>query len=126
MEELQDAIEDAQYMNAMHDDTPKPTKAWVFPSEEQLREFMDAIAAKDPEDTSAERMCSTPLGLYLVSLPRASSRANCCVGASWVTGWWLAARCVVGVCRASSSRASVGRTVTRCRRSSSSTSRRLR
>lgn len=26
MEELQDAIEDAQYMNAMHDDIPKPTK----------------------------------------------------------------------------------------------------
>jgi hypothetical protein len=26
MEELQDAIEDAQYMNAMHDDVPKPTK----------------------------------------------------------------------------------------------------
>jgi hypothetical protein len=26
MEELQDAIEDAQYMNAMHGDVPKPTK----------------------------------------------------------------------------------------------------
>jgi hypothetical protein len=26
MEELQDAIEDAQYMNAIHDDVPKPTK----------------------------------------------------------------------------------------------------
>ena len=26
MEELQDAIEDAQYMNAMHDDVPRPTK----------------------------------------------------------------------------------------------------
>ena len=31
MEELQDAIEDAQYMNAMHDDIPKPTKVISFP-----------------------------------------------------------------------------------------------
>ena len=30
MEELQDAIEDAQYMNAMHDDIPKPTKVKSF------------------------------------------------------------------------------------------------
>ena len=28
MDELQDAIEDAQYVNAMHDDTPRPTKDW--------------------------------------------------------------------------------------------------
>ena len=28
MDELQDAIEDAQYVNAMHDDIPKPTKEW--------------------------------------------------------------------------------------------------
>ena len=28
MEELQDAIEDALYVNAMHDETPKPTKDW--------------------------------------------------------------------------------------------------
>jgi len=65
MEELQDAIEDAQYMNAMHDDTPKPTKAWVFPSDEQLHEFMDALSAKDPDEQNAERLCSNPLGLYL-------------------------------------------------------------
>ena len=32
MEELQDAIEDAQYMNAMHDGRPRPTKKWKWPS----------------------------------------------------------------------------------------------
>ena len=32
MEELQDAIEDAQYMNAMHDGVPRPTKGWKWPS----------------------------------------------------------------------------------------------
>lgn len=126
MEELQDAIEDAQYMNAMHDDTPKPTKAWVFPSEEQLREFMDAIAAKDPEDASAERMCSSPLGLYLVSEPGASSPVKFAAVPFWMTGISRAARCVVAVRRANSSLASAGRTATRCRRSSSSTLRRSR
>ena len=33
MEELQDAIEDAQLMNAMHDGIPRPTKGWKWPSE---------------------------------------------------------------------------------------------
>lgn len=32
MEELQDAIEDAQYMNAMHDGIPRPTKGWKWPT----------------------------------------------------------------------------------------------
>jgi hypothetical protein len=33
MEELQDAIEDAQYMNAMHDGIPRPTKGWKWPTQ---------------------------------------------------------------------------------------------
>ena len=28
MDELQDALEDAQYVNAMHDAAPRPTKEW--------------------------------------------------------------------------------------------------
>lgn len=36
MEELQDAIEDAQYMTAMHDGIPRPTKGWKWPSEGEL------------------------------------------------------------------------------------------
>lgn len=36
MEELQDAIEDAQYMTAMHDGIPRPTKGWKWPSEGDL------------------------------------------------------------------------------------------
>lgn len=66
MEELQDAIEDAQYMNAMHDDTPKPTKEWAFPNDEQLHEFINALVGKDPDEDTVERMCSNSLGLYLV------------------------------------------------------------
>lgn len=31
MEELQDAIEDAQYVNAMTDEGPKPSKEWPYP-----------------------------------------------------------------------------------------------
>lgn len=41
MEELQDAIEDAQYMNAMHDDVPKPTK--VCKKKSQLYTLISAL-----------------------------------------------------------------------------------
>ena len=46
MEELQDAIEDAQYMNAMHDDVPKPTKV-------QLRSSINQVTLEllDTDDT---------------------------------------------------------------------------
>ena len=36
MEELQDAIEDAQYVNAMTDDGPKPSKEWAYPDKESI------------------------------------------------------------------------------------------
>ena len=49
MEELQDAIEDVQYMNAMHDDTPKPTKEWRKPSTEELQKYMTSLLQKIQE-----------------------------------------------------------------------------
>ena len=41
MEELQDAIEDAQYMTAMHDGIPRPTKGWKWPSEGEKLTYHD-------------------------------------------------------------------------------------
>ena len=69
MEELQDAIEDAQYMNAMHDDVPKPTKEWKWPTPEELQLFLDKIKATNPHALEAEGLCrGGSLGLYTVSL----------------------------------------------------------
>jgi len=66
MEELQDAIEDAQYMNAMHDDLPKPTKEWKFPSQEERDNYFNTMIAKKPDFFDAECICTGSLGLYLV------------------------------------------------------------
>lgn len=65
MEELQDAIEDAQYMNAMHDDIPKPTKEWKFPTEEEKETYITNTLAKHPDAFEAESVCQGSLGLYL-------------------------------------------------------------
>jgi len=65
MEELQDAIEDAQYMNAIHDDIPKPIKEWVWPTEEELKKYIDKIKAVNPRSFEAEEFCKLgSLGLY--------------------------------------------------------------
>jgi len=68
MEELQDAIEDAQYMNAMHDDLPKPTKEWKFPTQEERDAYCSSVLAKNPNAFEAEAICTGSLGLYLVSI----------------------------------------------------------
>jgi len=65
MEELQDAIEDAQYMNAMQDDTPKPTKEWKKVTPEERDAYFSSTIAKKPDAFDAEAICNGPLGLYL-------------------------------------------------------------
>jgi len=67
MEELQDAIEDAQYMNAMQDSTPKPTKEWKKPTPEEISKYTTKVLKDNPKAFSAEGICSGSLGLYLVS-----------------------------------------------------------
>jgi hypothetical protein len=68
MEELQDAIEDAQYMNAMHDGVPKPTKEWKWPAADELQAYLDKIKATNPKALEAEGLCKGILGLYMVSV----------------------------------------------------------
>jgi hypothetical protein len=68
MEELQDAIEDAQYMNAINDDTPKPTREWKWPTPEELKEYTDKLQTTSPKAFEAEGFCKHGcLGFYLVS-----------------------------------------------------------
>lgn len=71
MEELQDAIEDVQYLQAVNskDSGPSPTEPWPFPSEKALEEFNTERIKKDPKCFSLERICSGVLGLHLVRSP---------------------------------------------------------
>ena len=69
MEELQDAIEDAQYMNAINDGTPKPTREWKWPSPEELKEYTDKLQQTSPKAFEAEGFCKHGcLGFYMVGV----------------------------------------------------------
>ena len=70
MEELQDAIEDAQYMNAVHDTGPKPSKDWKFLSPENLESYIQNTASMKPYAMKLEVICNRPLGFYLVRCAR--------------------------------------------------------
>eukprot|EP00568_Trieres_chinensis_P014499 CAMPEP_0183325702 /NCGR_PEP_ID=MMETSP0160_2-20130417/80212_1 /TAXON_ID=2839 ORGANISM="Odontella Sinensis, Strain Grunow 1884" /NCGR_SAMPLE_ID=MMETSP0160_2 /ASSEMBLY_ACC=CAM_ASM_000250 /LENGTH=57 /DNA_ID=CAMNT_0025493529 /DNA_START=127 /DNA_END=296 /DNA_ORIENTATION=- len=52
MEELQDAIEDAQYVNAISnvEDGPRPVIPWEKPTEEQIAEWKDRLRKRDKEN----------------------------------------------------------------------------
>ncbi|GKY98220.1 hypothetical protein MPSEU_000779700 [Mayamaea pseudoterrestris] len=66
MEELQDAIEDAQYVNAIatQDDGPRPVVAWEKPTDEQLQQW---IATKQPKLDSMDWVLSHAIGYFLFS-----------------------------------------------------------
>lgn len=78
MEELQDAIEDVQYLQAVNskDSGPSPTEPWPFPSEKELEEFNAERLRKDGKCYSLERICSGVLGLYLVCYDPSWSDSN--------------------------------------------------
>jgi len=67
MEELQDAIEDAQYMNAMNDSTPRPTKAWQFPTNAEVADYVNRRLSKNPRSLDLDVVCEGSLGFFMVS-----------------------------------------------------------
>jgi hypothetical protein len=73
MEELQDAIEDAQYVNAIatQEEGPRPVLAWEIPTEEQLREWDDKTRASadpaGPEVFGIDWCLQSAIGLFLFS-----------------------------------------------------------
>lgn len=62
----QDVLEDVTYMNAMSDDSPKPTKAWDLPDEAALADFCSRELTADPQAFALEKICQNSLGFYLV------------------------------------------------------------
>jgi hypothetical protein len=75
MEELQDAIEDAQYMNAMQDSVPKPTKEWRKPTPEEIQKYVSRLMKDNPKALEAEGICTGSLGFYMVCI---SPKQRCC------------------------------------------------
>ena len=67
MEELQDAIEDAQYMNAMNDSTPRPTKAWQFPTSAEVTDYVNKQLSQNPRSLDVDVVCQGSLGFFMVS-----------------------------------------------------------
>ena len=59
-------LEDVTYMNAMSDDSPKPTKAWDLPDEAALADFCSRELTADPQAFALEKICQNSLGFYLV------------------------------------------------------------
>jgi len=52
-------------MNAMSDDSPKPTKAWELPDQATLESFLSSELASDPSTFSLDKLCQDSLGFYL-------------------------------------------------------------
>ena len=72
MEDLQDAIEDAQYLSAVSsvEDGPRPVVPWEIPTEDQLSTWKSTITSRDltgPPPFSMDWVLSRPLGMFLFS-----------------------------------------------------------
>lgn len=69
MEELQDAIEDAQYVTAIaaQEDGPRPVLAWDVPNSEQLMAWEQKKKSVEPNSFSPEWVLHSPIGFFLFS-----------------------------------------------------------
>jgi hypothetical protein len=73
MEELQDAIEDAQYVNAIatQEEGPRPVLAWEIPTEEQLTDWAAKVRRSadpsGPDPFDVDWCLQSAIGLYLFS-----------------------------------------------------------
>lgn len=81
MDELQDAIQDAQYIGAMSDPSPKPTAVFKFPNAIEEVEFVKEMENLDPHWDKFPKLLGEPLGFYLfeqfiIRLLKTATRAN--------------------------------------------------
>jgi hypothetical protein len=76
MEELQDAIEDAQYVNAIatQEDGPRPVLPWEVPTEEQLQNWENSLQKQLEQEQNekcpiwdVDSTLSTAIGFFLFS-----------------------------------------------------------
>lgn len=67
MDDVFAALEDAEYVNAIFIDSPKPTKQWSWLSPLQLNAYVSTLKENDPSAVDIETICQGCLGFYLVS-----------------------------------------------------------
>lgn len=67
MDDIDAAVEDAEYVRAMRDGTPQPVKRWDWMSSADLDRYIDKQKAVDPDSVSLTRIVGDSLGFYLVS-----------------------------------------------------------
>ncbi len=65
MEELQDAIEDAQYMSAVNDDIPAPIRTFKYPNVDELKSYIVHSTNSNPCIFYLDVICKNPLGFYM-------------------------------------------------------------
>ena len=66
MQDFQEVIEDSQLINAMYDDTPKPTEQWFSASLDEVEVYHSHLENYSPEELKLPFICNTSLGFYLV------------------------------------------------------------
>ena len=66
MDEVQAMIEDAQFMSAIYDETPRPSAKWKMPAASDVAAYVESIFSTSPFQFELEGICSNPLGFYMV------------------------------------------------------------
>jgi hypothetical protein len=66
MDDVINAMEDNQYMDAMTDDSPHPTKKFIYPSSEELNNYQIKMKEKNPKVFELDIICRESIGLYMV------------------------------------------------------------
>lgn len=66
MEDINAAVEDAEYVRAMRDSVPQPTKDWDWMAASDLAKYIEQKERTNPKLFQLETVTSSALGLYLV------------------------------------------------------------
>jgi hypothetical protein len=68
MDEIDAAVEDAEYVRAMRDCAPQPVKSWEWMSGSALDEYITKLSETDALKITLEAILADNLGFYQVVL----------------------------------------------------------
>lgn len=68
MDDIDAAVEDAEYVRAMRDNVPQPTKLWDYLNGNDLVEYILNLQKFDSDALTLEVIASQNLGFYQVAL----------------------------------------------------------
>lgn len=76
MDEIDAAVEDAEYVRAMRDGIPQPVKSWEWLSGSDLDQYIERLRKVDESQLSLELILRNNLGFYKVTyiLPQVGVR----------------------------------------------------